>query len=253
MSRPPQLRCEQVGRRFGDRHALSEVTLTVASGERVALIGPSGSGKSTLLRVLMGALKPSSGAVFVGGQDLASLGPGALRSYRAGCGIIEQGGNLVPQLSVHRNVLAGRLPAWPFYRTLWSMMWPIERERTRALLDRVELADRQWDLTSILSGGEQQRVAIARALANQPGVIFADEPTSSLDPTTSADMVRLLLNVSASDNASLVFCTHWVSLVRERVDRVVGLRDGRLVLDVSATDLTDAHLDALYAGSRERR
>lgn len=252
-SGPPRLACEAAGRRFGARDALIDVTLEFAPGERVALVGPSGSGKSTLIRLLAGALKATSGVVRANGADLNRLSWSGLRNHRKRCGLIAQSGNLVPQLSVHKNVTAGRLAHWPPGLSLLSMVWPLEKDRTRDLLDRVDLADRQWDLTSQLSGGQQQRVAIARALASDPHVILADEPTSSLDPTTARDMVTLLLEVASRQSATLVFCTHWVSLVRAEADRVIGLRDGRVVLDCPAADVTDAQLDGLYAGSRERR
>ncbi len=247
-----RLDVQSAGRAWGSRVALDAVSLSLEAGERVALIGPSGSGKSTLLRLVTGGLEPSTGRVLADDADLASLSARSLRRHRARCGIVEQGGKLVPQLSVHRNVIAGRLPHWPTWKTLLSALWPLERDRAAALLDRVGLADRQWDRTSILSGGQQQRVGIARALAGEPELICADEPTASLDPTTAADMANLLLDVCAERGAGLVFCTHWVSLVTRRVDRVIGLREGRLVLDEPSDRVTDAHLDALYAGSGER-
>ena len=166
-------RLEGVGRRWGSREALRDVSLEIRAGERILLAGPSGSGKSTLLRILNGSLRPTAGRVVVGGVDLAAMSPRELRRHRRACGIVEQGNLLVPQLDVHRNVLAGRLAHWPWHRVLLSAVWPIERERVSALLDEVGLADRQWDVTANLSGGQQQRVAVARALVSSPSIVIA--------------------------------------------------------------------------------
>ncbi len=229
------------------------MSLVIEPGQRIALAGPSGSGKSTLLRLISGALRPTAGRVLVDGRDLARFTTAQLARHRRQLGMVEQGANLVPQLTVHDNVVAGRVPRWPWYRTLASLVWPLERDETATLLERVGLADRQWDPTSILSGGQQQRVAIARALAADAPTILADEPTASLDPATARDMVALLLDETDGKAATVVFCTHWVSLVSARADRLIGLREGRVVIDAPAADVSDAALDELYAGSRERR
>ncbi|MDP6944984.1 MAG: ATP-binding cassette domain-containing protein [Myxococcota bacterium] len=248
---PPALALEGCGRVWGDRVALRDVTLSLPAGQRVAIAGPSGGGKTTLLRLLGGALEPSSGVVRADGDDLSRLSVRGLTAHRARCGIVHQHALLVGQLSVHANVTAGRLGHWSPLRTLASMVVPQERERTRVLLDRVGLADRQWDRASELSGGQQQRVAIARAMASAPSVILADEPTASLDPTTAAEVVELLLR--SAEGATLVISTHWTSQVLPHVDRLLGIREGQLTLDRPADEVTEGDLDALYAGSRERR
>lgn len=219
----------------------------------MALVGPSGGGKSTLLGLLGGSLAPTSGSILADGQDLSGLSTRQLRRHRARCGVISQGAPIVPQLSVHANVTAGRVPGWPWYVVLASMAWPLRSTETRALLGQVGLSDRQWERTGNLSGGEQQRVAIARALAGAPSVFLADEPTASLDPTTSREVVQLLLERTAAEDATLIFCTHWVSLVRGAVDRLVGVREGRITVDGPVGAVTETDLDALYAGSGERR
>ncbi len=248
---PPTLALEGCGRAWGDHVALRDVSLEIPAGQRVVLAGPSGGGKTTLLRLLGGALEPSSGTVRADGEDLSQLSGRALTAHRARCGVVHQHALLVGQLSVHANVTAGRLAHWSPLRTLASLIVPQERERTAALLDRVDLGDRQWDRSSDLSGGQQQRVAIARALASDPTVILADEPTASLDPTTAAEVIELLLQ--SAQGATLVISTHWTSQVLPHVDRLLGIRDGRVTLDRAADQVSDADLDALYAGSRERR
>jgi phosphonate transport system ATP-binding protein len=248
----PNFRLEKVDRKWGRRIALQEVNLTIEAGERVALIGPSGSGKSTLIRLLAGALAPSGGRVLADDLDLSQASGGQLRRHRRRCGYVAQGGHLVPQLNVHRNVLAGLVPKWRWYRTVLSLVWPVERGRVAAMLDRVGLADRQWDSASILSGGQQQRVAIARGLIGAPSVVFADEPTASLDPTLAGEMADLLLEQINASGATLLFSTHWVSLVSEKVDRLIGLREGRVLIDAPPADVAETDLTTLYEGSPER-
>jgi phosphonate transport system ATP-binding protein len=246
-----QFRVEQVSRRWGDTTALADVSLSIHAGERVLLAGPSGSGKTTLIRLLAGVLRPSSGRIEVDGIDLMSMSSGQLRGHRARCRIVEQGALLVPQSDVHRNVLAGRLAHMHWTSILWSAIWRTETEPVRKLLGHLGLADRQWDIAGNLSGGQQQRVAIARALISSPAILLADEPTSSLDPRTAADVTRLLLDEAGQRGATLVFCSHWISLARDRVDRILGIRQGQLVLDTRPDQLDDAALEDLYRGSRE--
>jgi phosphonate transport system ATP-binding protein len=247
----PQFRLDRVSRHWGDTPALADVSLTVQPGERILLAGPSGSGKTTLLRLLAGVLRPTRGSVQVDGVDVMSMGSRELRRHRARCGIVEQGAMLVPQSDVHRNVLAGRLAHMPWHAVLLSAVWRIEAAPVRELLGRVGLADRQWDTAGNLSGGQQQRVAVARALIGGPGILLADEPTSSLDPKTAHDIADLLLE-QAGRGATLIFCSHWVSIARDRVTRVIGIRGGKLVLDARPGDVTADALDELYRGSREQ-
>jgi phosphonate transport system ATP-binding protein len=139
---------------------------------------------------------------------------------------------------------------WP--RILLSAIWRRERDPVRELLEVISLGDRQWDLAGNLSGGEQQRVAIARALISSPSIILADEPTSSLDPKTARDVSRLLIAQARQRRATLVFSSHWLSLVKDEVDRVVGIRNGKLVVDARPEDVTGDALDILYKGTDER-
>jgi len=247
-----ELRLERVSRSWGKQRALEDVSLTVAPGERVLLAGPSGAGKSTLLRLLAGALRPTHGVVRAGGIDLQSMSAHELRRHRARCRIVEQGGLLVPQLDVHRNVLAGRLADMRWYAVLGAALWRTDADEVRRILEPLGLADRQWDLAGQLSGGQQQRVAIARALISRPAILLADEPTSSLDPRTAGEATRLLVEEARQRGATLVLCSHWLSLARASADRIVGIRGGRLVLDESPGDVDDEALERLYQGSDEK-
>ncbi len=200
----------------------------------------------------MGELRASGGAVLVDGNALATMSPAQLRDHRRRCGRLSQDSLVIPQLSVHRNVIAGRLPHYRWPRVVVSYFWPVEREPVRELLERVGLAERQWDLASELSGGERQRVALARVLAGNPRVLLADEPTSALDPTTASDVIRLLIEEAKRLDATLVVSSHRLSEVMTDLDRVIGLRDGNICLDKPVADVTADDLDALYEGSRER-
>ena len=265
----PLFRLRDVSRRWGAVEALRGVSLEIRAGEIILLAGPSGSGKSTLLRILTGSLSPSSGRVELGGVDLTSMTPRELRTYKRTCGIVEQGNLLVPQLDVHRNVLAGRLARWPWHRVLLSAFWPVERERVSALLGELGLSDRQWEITANLSGGQQQRVAIARALVSSPSIIVADEPTASLDASNAIQVTQMLVEAARRTHATLILCTHWISLALPFMERMIGVRDGVVAVDCNARDykeephgertgtraeLVDADsLVAYRAGSLDRR
>lgn len=249
----PAFQLDHVSRRWRDTIALDDVSLTIEGGQRVLLAGPSGAGKSTLIRLLAGALRPSSGRVLVDGADLATRSSRELRLHRARCRIVEQGALLVAQSDVHRNVLAGRLAHMPWWRILGAAVGRTEVARVRELLEPLGLAHRQWDVAGNLSGGEQQRVAVARALISAPDALLADEPTSSLDPKIARDVSELLLDHARRRGATLVYCSHWINLARNRVDRILGIRRGRVVLDARPDELSEAVIAELYEGSDELR
>ncbi len=247
------IRLAGVSRRWGEVRALDGVELTIEAGQRVALIGPSGCGKSTLLSLISGSLAASVGAVSIDGQDIATMSQKQLRAHRASCGIIPQGASLVPQLSVHHNMLIGLLPQWPAYRVAAAALFPylFERLRVRGWLEKVRLGNKQNQRAGTLSGGEQQRVAVTRALLAGPSLLIADEPTASLDPSTAKLVVELLLERDHS--ATVLLSTHWVSRMTSSVDRLIGLRAGKVVLDAAPTEVGEEELAALYAGSDELR
>lgn len=232
----PLFRLEDVRRRWGAVEALRGVSLEIRAGEIILLTGPSGSGKSTLLRILTGSLRPTSGRTEVGGVDLAAMTPHELRAYKRTCGIVEQGNLLVPQLDVHRNVLAGLLARWSWHRILLSALWPIERERVSALLGELGLADRQWEVTANLSGGQQQRVAVARALISSPTILVADEPTASLDSANAIQVTQMLVDAARRAGATLILCTHWIGMALPFMERVIGLSGGAIAIDCHARD-----------------
>jgi len=178
--------------------------------------------------------------------------PKQVRAHRQNCGLVDQGMQMIPRLSVHDNVVAGLVTRWPWWKTLLSTVVTIDGAYVAKLLDDVALRNRQWDLASELSGGQQQRVSIARALAAKPKLLFADEPTAALDPTTASDVISLLVRESKKRDATLIISTHRVSQVIDHVDRVIGLRGHGLFFDKASDQVDDQALDALYAGSSER-
>jgi putative ABC transport system ATP-binding protein len=205
----------------GPVNILLGVSLEVAEGETIALLGPSGSGKSSLLMVAAGLEAPTSGRVIVAGTDLAGLSEDALARFRrSNVGIVFQSFHLIPTMTALENVavpleLQGASDAF---------------ERARAELDAVGLGARVDHYPGQLSGGEQQRVALARAMAPRPKVLFADEPTGNLDTQTGADVADLLFSLHAGSRSTLFLVTHEETLAR-RCSRIVRLKDGNIVAD----------------------
>jgi phosphonate transport system ATP-binding protein len=248
----PHIELLDVSRSWGSRVALKNVSTGIAPGERVALIGPSGGGKSTLIRVMAGSLKPSAGSMVVNGRQLQTLSWREIQSYRATCRIVEQHSMLVPQITVHGNVVAGLVSTWPWHKTLCAALYPTERERVKDVLARLGIGNRQWSKACELSGGQMQRVAIARALISNPSILLADEPTASLDPNTAKSVTHQIVELARQCQMSLVFCTHWFDIVRDSCTRVLGLREGEVRFDLPAGSVTEERLNDLYAGSNER-
>jgi phosphonate transport system ATP-binding protein len=242
------LSLQGAAKRFGSFEALQPVSLTIAPGERVAIVGPSGAGKTTLLRLLNTSLFPSAGSVRVLDSDPAALGPRDLRALRGRIGTIYQQLLLVPQVSVLQNVVAGRLAQTPLWKAVFSLVSKAEAERVHAVLERVGIGSKIYERVDRLSGGEQQRVAIARALYQQPDILIADEPVSSVDPGRSAEILELL--AKAGHGRTLLISTHRLEATMPWISRVIGLREGKLLFDKSSATLTLDDLSRLYASDK---
>ena len=210
------------GKSYGSLVALAPLDLAIETGERVALMGPSGGGKSTLLGLLAGALRPDGGEIAIGGRDAAGLRPG--RELARLVGVMPQGFDLVPSLAVVHNVLAGNLGVWGLPRSLLSLAVPRDAAQAHAALARVGIADKLYERTSRLSGGEQQRVALARLLVQNPLAILADEPVSSVDPARADDILAMLMGIADEGGKTVVASMHSVPLARKYFARVIGLR-----------------------------
>ncbi|HRE14967.1 MAG TPA: ABC transporter ATP-binding protein, partial [Usitatibacteraceae bacterium] len=200
---------------------LSDITLDIAAGDFVALMGPSGSGKSTLLNLVAGIDKPDSGELLVGGLDITRLGEAELADWRASnVGFIFQFYNLMPVLTAFENV---ELPL-----LLTSLSRAQRRERVTTALGLVDLTDRMSHYPNELSGGQQQRVAIARALVSDPTIIVADEPTGDLDRKSAGEVLALLKRLNAEMGKTIIMVTHDAHAA-ESARRIVHLEKGELV------------------------
>ncbi len=243
---PPVFSLQGVAARFGAVQALAGIDLDVAPGERVALVGPSGAGKTTLLGLLGGRLTPTSGRVRVLGHDVARLSPSRRRAVQRQMGVISQQLDLVGPLRVVHNVNAGRLGQWPLHRAALSLVSPRDTATVAAALGRVGIADKLHERTDRLSGGEQQRVALARVLVQDPVAILADEPVASLDPARAREVMDLLRDLAVELGRTLVASVHTFDYALSHFDRVVGLREGHVVLDAPAGRVDPSVAAALY-------
>ena len=226
--------------------ALDNVSLEVPKGQLLSLIGLSGSGKSTLMRHLNGLHKPTSGSVKVLGTEVSSASNRELRAVRRNVGFVFQQFGLVGRATCLENVLSGALGrlGGPRYG-VWSYPKQLRREAFDHL-DRVGLAPQAYQRADTLSGGQMQRVAIARTIMQQPEILLADEPVASLDPESSAQVLELMLQVATEAKMTIIVTLHQVELAMGWAHRIVGLRDGRVVLDRDATGLSQADVMDVY-------
>ncbi|HVL71520.1 MAG TPA: phosphonate ABC transporter ATP-binding protein [Beijerinckiaceae bacterium] len=241
------LRLENLAKRYktGDA-ALRGVSLTVEKGEIIALIGPSGAGKSTLIRCVNRLVDPTAGRVFLGESELTRLSGSALRQARRRIGMIFQEFALVERLTVMENVLAGRLGYTGFWASWFRRFPQADIDRAFTVLERVGLLDHVDKRADALSGGQRQRVGIARALVQEPDLLLVDEPTASLDPKTSRQVMRLLTELCRERELAAVVNIHDVVLAQMFLPRIVGLRAGEIVYDGPAAGLTPDVLTRIY-------
>jgi phosphonate transport system ATP-binding protein len=239
----------------GSRTALADIAFEIRRGERVALLGASGSGKSTLLRCLCGLETADAGAgsIEVFGRMLQSAGRLApdVRSLRRRVGIIFQQFNLVGRLPVLTNVLTGLAAEVPLRRAILGRFSLDEQARAMDALLAVGLGSHAFQRASTLSGGQQQRAAIARALVQGAELLLADEPVASLDPESTRRVMELLLALNRAEGMTLVVSLHHVALARRYCERVLALREGRLVFDGKTAALTPSFLQDLYGNAAE--
>ena len=237
---------ETVTKRYGTTLALDDVSFVVDPGEFVALLGPSGAGKSTLFRCVTRLVAPDTGVVRVLGRDMSALGGQELRLARRDVGLIFQQFNLIGRLSAMDNVLAGRMGHASTLRVMLRQFTRADRQLALAALDRVGLLERASQRADSLSGGQQQRVAIARVLAQQARLLLADEPVSSLDPQSAENVLGILRNIARETGIAVVCALHQVDLARRYADRVVALRSGCKLLDVSVNAFDQNAFQELY-------
>jgi phosphonate transport system ATP-binding protein len=231
--------------------ALRDVSFALDSGEFAVIVGKSGAGKSTLLRCMNSLTEPTGGEVEIDGRSVTGLSGNELRAARKEMGFVFQQFNLVKRISALNNVLCGMLSGMPTMRSVLRRFTNEERISALDCLEKVGLADKAHQRADTLSGGQMQRVAIARVLAQGPKVVLADEPVASLDPE-SARTVMDALRYLATEEGIAVFCNlHQVNLAGRYADRILGMRDGELVLDRRSGRLEQDEVRAVYGAAME--
>lgn len=233
-----QLQFDGVTKRFGEEAVVADVSFTVEAGEQVAVVGRSGAGKTTLLRLANGSLRPDEGRIRIDGRPVSA----------SDIALAYQGETLIEHRSALENVLSGKIGRLPWWRGLFEPLFPRTPEPARELLAAVGLNTHVHSRVDTLSAGQRQRVAFARALIQDAPVLLADEPTANLDPSTRERVIETLQSVV--DDRLLVTVLHDIDLALERYERVIGLREGRVVFDESTETVTDAMLGSLFESER---
>lgn len=243
----PVVRLRGLAKRFGERPVWDGLDLDIRAGEALAIIGANGTGKSTLLRALVRLTEVDAGGIDVLGETVRGLDRRGLRRLRARVGFVFQRHNLVGRLSALTNVVHGVQSRAAGPRT-WLQSLARAEVRAEALgcLEAVGLADRALQKAQSLSGGQSQRVAVARMLMQRPELIIADEPDASLDPVAGAEVMRLLFRIGRERGATFVFVSHHMDHAVRFSDRIVGLRDGRVALDVASAHVEPEALRAFF-------
>ena len=236
-------------KRYGNNDpVLEDLNLTVDGSSVVAIVGASGAGKSTLLRCINRLVEPTSGSIKLNGQELINLRGSALRHSRRRIGMIFQGFNLIDRLTVMENVLSGRLGYVSLFQALTRRFPQTDIDRAFHLMERVGIAHYADKRADQLSGGERQRVAVVRALMQEPQILLADEPTASLDPKTSQQIMSLLQSLASEMSLPVLINIHNVTQARMYTDRIVGMRHGQMIFDGAPKDFNQDALDAVYGG-----
>lgn len=234
----------------GGAATLDDLNLVIRPGEQIALIGPSGAGKTTLLHTLACALQPASGDFILFGQQPWRLSSRQRHALRKQLFLAPQTPPLPPRQRVVTTVLAGRLPQWSLWRSLVSLIKPVDPQAAFAALARFDLQDKLYARVDRLSGGERQRCSMARLLLSEAALLLVDEPLSALDPSLMRQTLTVLQQEAAARQAALVCSLHQVELARECFPRIIGLRDGRISFDAPRELVSDAMIAALY-GQRQ--
>ncbi len=237
---------KKLTKRFGANTACDSVSFSVSAPKMIGIIGRSGAGKSTLLRMLNRLTDATSGEVLYEGRDILTLKGAQKRAWQSDCAMIFQQFNLVPRMDVVSNVLHGTLNRRSTLTTLFNLYPSSDIEQAIAILDRLGIADHAPKRAEALSGGQQQRVAIARALMQDPQIILADEPIASLDPMNAQVVMEALRRIHEEDGRMVIANLHTLDTARRYCDRVIGMRDGRVVFDGTPEQLTTGVARDIY-------
>jgi len=226
--------------------ALRELTLQIKAGEQIAVIGASGAGKTTLLHAIACALKPSAGSLLLDGVDPWTMSRGKLQQLRGKLYLAPQVPPLPPRQRVVTSLIAGKLPAMSFFRSLRSLFYPVDIAAANAALERFDLSEKLFERVDRLSGGERQRVGLARALLSPASLWLIDEPLSALDPSRAEMAIKTLTDEARARGVTLVATLHQVDTALKNFDRIIGLQNGVLEFDLPSGAVTPELLHALY-------
>ena len=240
------LHIEALTKRFGPKAAVDRVTIEVDRPIMLGIIGRSGAGKSTLLRMMNRLTDATEGRVLFDGEDITALRGTQMRRWQSQCAMIFQQFNLVPRLDVVSNVLHGTLNRRSTMATMFSLFPREDIHRAIDILERLGIAEHAPKRAEALSGGQQQRVAIARALMQDPRIVLADEPIASLDPMNAQIVMDDLRRIHEEDGRMVIANLHTLDTARRYCDRVVGMRDGRVVFDGTPAQLTTGVARDIY-------
>jgi phosphonate transport system ATP-binding protein len=240
------LEFRSVTRTFGDKRAVDGASFEVPRPSFVGIIGRSGAGKSTLLRMMNRLLDASSGEIVVEGRNILALRGREARHWQSQCAMIFQQFNLVPRMDVASNVLHGILNRRSTVQTVFNLWSRADILRALDILDRLGIAEQAPKRAEALSGGQQQRVAIARALMQDPKIILADEPIASLDPMNAQIVMDALKRINVEDGRMVIANLHTLDTARRYCDRVIGMRDGRIVFDGTPDQLSTGAARDIY-------
>ncbi|MFT7390890.1 MAG: phosphonate transport system ATP-binding protein [Paracoccaceae bacterium] len=245
------IKIQSLTKRFGSSTAVDRASILIDRPQMIGVIGRSGAGKSTLLRMINRLTEATSGEIVVDGVDIRALRGKALRQWRRDCAMIFQQFNLAPRLDVVTNVMLGRVSDHGALRSMFNV-FPDEdiRDAVRTL-ERLGIAEHAMKRAEALSGGQQQRVAIARALMQRPKMVLADEPIASLDPMNAQAVMDALRAIHESDGLTVICNLHTLDTARRYCDRVIGMRDGRIVFDGAASQLTESAAREIYGAGAE--
>ena len=245
------LTVENLTKRFGSNTAVDKATFTVDRPLMIGIIGRSGAGKSTFLRMMNRLTDATSGRLLFEGRDVLALRGAEKRAWQSDCAMIFQQFNLVPRMDVVSNVLHGTLAQRSSLATLFNVYPRADIHRAIDILDRLGIAAHAAKRAEALSGGQQQRVAIARALMQDPKVILADEPIASLDPMNAQIVMEALRRIHEEDGRMVIANLHTLDTARRYCDRVIGMRDGRIVFDGTPEQLTTGVARDIYGAGAE--
>ncbi|HAK51668.1 MAG TPA: ABC transporter ATP-binding protein [Gammaproteobacteria bacterium] len=243
------LSIEDVSVVFDTVTALDRISLDIKPGEAVALVGLSGAGKTTLLNTCNAMTWPTSGSVAIDGKDLSSMNTNELKMARMRIGFIHQRFSLVPNLRVIQNVVIGRLGARSLIGGARDLLYPSREvtEQVYDILKSVGIPEKIYERTDRLSGGQQQRVAIARALFQNPHILLADEPISSVDPARAEATIALMKDICVSRGLTLCVSLHNLALAKAFFPRMVALRNGRVIFDQPSDTLQPSEIEEIFS------